>query len=153
MTKPIFAVALFALAGCHSAAPSGLAPDEARRLLPDRTWIDRMPRSESDRLHVFRFIPSMGSGIYQDRTLYAGQFELFRFEHTGEQIRFDLPHRGERKTARYRIEEVQERPFDLKLTIEGSPRGPSVYYGSRGRSGELEALGYPKMPDSDTMER
>src|SRR5579859_7725494 len=92
-----FALLVVAAVGCGGGGdPAALAPDEARRLLPDRTWIDRMPDTERDRLHVLRFLPKMRSGIYQDRTLYAGQFELFGFEHTGDEIRFDLPHRRER---------------------------------------------------------
>jgi hypothetical protein len=129
---------LFAVvAGCHSAAPSrNVAPDEAEKLLINRNWLDHMPKSETERLHVFRFVPNMGGGVFQDRTLYAGQFELFTFERTGEQIRFDLPHTGEKKTVGYTIEALDDGQdgLDLKLTLDGSPRGPSVYYGMRRES-------------------
>ncbi|MSP58792.1 MAG: hypothetical protein EXR72_00345 [Myxococcales bacterium] len=141
----IFAALLFVLAsGCTSAPADRTLPEgEARALLIDRNWIDRLPEGHGDRLHVFRFVPRMGGGVYQDRTLFAGQFELFTFEHTGDEIRFRLPHAGERKTVRYRIETLApdqaHGPLDLRLTLEGSPRGPSVYYGGRTEKGDLDA--------------
>ena len=50
--------------GCHSSKNErALPPPEARRLLIDRNWIDRVPQSATDRLHVFRFVPSMGGGV------------------------------------------------------------------------------------------
>ena len=91
-----------------------------------------MPETQHDKLHVYRFVPNMGGGVYQDRTLYKGTFELFRFEATGDHIRFDLPETGDRVTSRYKIEAVAgPKPFDLKLTLGDDPRGPHVYYGMR----------------------
>jgi len=124
---------IVALAGCSSSRrSSALAPGEAARLLVDRNWIDRLPERAGDKLHVYRFIPSMGSsGVYQDRTLYAGQFELFGFAATGDEIRFDLLHTGDRATTRYTVESVDEKPFDLRLVLERDPRGPATYFGWR----------------------
>src|SRR5579871_4702985 len=109
------AIAL-ALLGC-APRDQHLPPDEARALLINRNWLDRLPESARDRLHVFRFVPSMGGGVFQDRTLYKGEFELFTFEAGGER-------RG---------------PLDLRLILDGSPRGPSVYYGMRRESADLDA--------------
>ncbi len=91
-----------------------------------------MPVTKSDTLHVFRFVPDMGGGVFQERTIFFGTFELFRFEVSDAQIRFDLLHTDERRTVNYRIERIAPTPrgdFDLKLTVSSSPRGPSVYYG------------------------
>lgn len=136
--------------GCsrvRSAPP--VPPDEARRLLLDRNWLDRLPHGKDDRLHVYRFVPQMGGGVYQDRTLFTGWFELFLFEHTGREIRFLLPDNDERVTSGYRIERLAPRDddrdegaFSLRLVLESSPRGPSVYYGLRaedGAKGDLDA--------------
>ena len=126
-------------AGCAKgdAQRSKLPPELAQRLLLDRNWIDVLPETPRDRLHVFRFVPSMGGGVYQDRTLYAGQFELFNFEHDGEHVTFHLHHTGDDVTVRYVIERLPhdpEAPFDLHLHLEDSPRGPSDYYSIRGMS-------------------
>ena len=91
-----------------------------------------MPETERDKLHVYRFVPNMGGGVFQDRTLYKGTFELFKFATHGDEINFDLPETHEKVTSRFRIEAVDgPAPFDLKLTIEADPRGPQVYYGIR----------------------
>ena len=126
---------LCALAACSSPSSRSdqLSASDARDVLIDRNWIDRMPESTTDRLHVYRFVPSMGGGVYQDRTLFKGTFELFMFKvERGDHIVFDLPETHERVTSQFAIERVDgPKPFDLKLTIFSVPRGPHVYYGMR----------------------
>ena len=123
------------LAACsHKAAThvDDLDMQHAKKLLVDRNWIDRMPESKDDRLHVYRFVPSMGGGVFQDRTLFKGTFELFKFEVGQGKIRFDLPETDDKVTSEFSIEAVDgPKPFDLKLTISDDPRGPHVYYGIR----------------------
>ncbi len=140
MSRLVLAVSLSltvaATAGCSSTSePAGkraLAPDVAAKLLIDRNWIDRMPETHSDRLHVFRFVPTMGGGVYQDRTLFKGSFELFVFQVKGETLDIVLPETHERVTSQFSIEEVSgPAPFDLKLTLHSVPRGPQVYFATR----------------------
>ena len=121
------------IAGCSPSHKSNDVPDaKARKLLLDRNWIDRMPENHTDRLHVYRFVPSMGGGVFQDRTLFKGTFELFKFETNADEIRFNLPETREKVVSKFRIETVDgPKPFDLKLTIPADPRGPQVYYGIR----------------------
>lgn len=139
------ALALALLAACSSPAKTREVDDaEARKLLLDRNWIDRMPQTERDRLHVYRFVPSMGGGVFQDRTIFKGTFELFQFETAGDEIRFNLLETHDKVVSKFRIEEVDgPEPFDLKLTIAADPRGPQVYYGMRSETdrdgGKLEA--------------
>ena len=127
-------VLLLALLGaaCSSNKSEIVDDSEARRLLLDRNWIDRMPETERDRLHVYRFVPSMGGGVFQDRTIFKGTFELFQFETAADEIRFNLLETHDKVVSKFRIEEVDgPDPFDLKLTIHADPRGPQVYYGMR----------------------
>lgn len=125
-------VAVLAACSSSSSKSNDIPDDEARRLLLDRNWIDRMPETERDRLHVYRFVPSMGGGVFQDRTIFKGTFELFMFEATDGEIRFVLPETKEKVTSKFVIEKVDgPAPFDLKLTIPDDPRGPKVYYGMR----------------------
>lgn len=133
MRNALIAVAL-AAAACSSPSSSSkqVAPEEARSLLIDRNWLDRMPETERDRLHVYRFVPSMGGGVFQDRTLYKGTFELFSFKVDGNKILFDLHETKTKVASPFKIERVDgPKPFDLKLTIDADPRGPKVYYGIR----------------------
>lgn len=137
-------LALTALAGCDGSASRALPPKEASALLVNRSWIDRLPKRHDDRLHVFRFTPGMGGGVYQDRTIFAGDFELFVYEETGREIRFNLLHTGERKTTAYTIEELPSpgpEGVDLKLTLAATPRGPArVFYSWRKNPADVDAL-------------
>jgi hypothetical protein len=141
-TIALLLVAAAACSSSHSKTKT-IAGDEARTLLIDRNWIDRMPETNRDRLHVYRFVPSMGGGVYQDRTIFKGTFELFMFEATDTELRMVLPETNDRVTVPYRIEAVDgPAPFDLRLTIDGDPRGPKKYYGIRAetdRDGHLLA--------------
>ncbi len=121
-----------ALAACSSSKPAAISGDEAQSLLINRNWLDNMPETDRDHLFVYRFVPTMGGGVFQDRTLYKGVFELFQFEATGEEIRFDLLETKTKVVSRYTIEQVDgPEPFDLKLSIPDDPRGPKVYFGMR----------------------
>src|SRR3954471_23836440 len=126
------AVAALAVTAC-SKAPDHLSASDAAGVLINRNWLDRMPESQTDRLHVYRFVPSMGGGVYQDRTLFKGTFELFMFKvERGDHLVFDLPETHEKVTSQFKIERVDgPAPFDLKLTIYTDPRGPHVYFGMR----------------------
>jgi hypothetical protein len=134
-------VAVVAACSSGSTSQSRIVDDgEARKLLLDRNWITDMPQTERDHFHVYRFVPSMGGGVFQDRTIFKGTFELFKFETAADEIRFDLLETHDKVVSKFRIEEVKgPKPFDLRLTIEADPRGPQVYYGMRSetdRSGE-----------------
>jgi hypothetical protein len=131
-----------ALAACsHSSSTTQVSSEDAAKLLIDRNWLDRMPETERDHLFVYRFVPKMGGGVFQDRTLYKGTFELFRFEATGNEIRFDLPETKQKVTSAYTIKTVDgPAPFDLELSIPDDPRGPKTYYGIRSETDPHGAL-------------
>src|ERR1051325_5637891 len=126
MRTLLVAIAVTALAACSKTSDHRLSASDARDVR-----IDRMPETMTDRLHVYRFVPSMGGGVYQDRTLFKGTFELFMFKvERGDHIVFDLPETGEKVTSQFKIEKVDgPAPFDLKLTVFSDPRGPRTYYG------------------------
>jgi hypothetical protein len=126
--------AVLVLAACSSESrppEQRVAPADAAQLLIDRNWIDRLPETPRDRLHVYRFVPSMGGGVFQDRTLFKGEFELFTFEATGERVRIVTPEDGTTHETKYRIDRIQNGPegTDLRLTLDDPPRGPAIYFG------------------------
>mgnify|MGYP003631778322 CR=1 FL=1 len=129
------AFVLLSITSCdHGSAPkdkaTAVSAAEASDLLINRNWMDLWPESETEKLNVFRFVPSMGGGVFQDRTLFKGTFELFTFNVKGDVIAFNLHHSKEKVEAKFRIERVLgPKPFDLRLTIDSSPRGPSQYFG------------------------
>ena len=120
-----------ALTACSSAPTSSrVSAEDAKQLLIDRNWMDRMPETDRDHLFVYRFVPNMGGGVFQDRTLFKGTFELFSFSVTEDKINFVLHETKQHVASPFIIERVEgPKPFDLKLTIKDDPRGPHVYYG------------------------
>lgn len=113
--------------------------DESAELLENRIWVDIWPEKATDKFHLYQFIPELNhSGVYQDRTLFAGDFELFLYE-VGEQdgraqVTITWPHSNQRVRLPFRITRVDgPKPFDLKLVLEGNDRGPVVLYGMSGK--------------------
>ena len=142
--RTMILLALAASACGSSPSSNAIDPGEAKTLLIDRNWLDVYPETRDDRLHVYRFVPSMGGGVFQDRTLFKGTFELFSFTTKDDVIEFDLHQTNDKVRSRYRIEAVDgPKPFDLKLTISDDPRGPHTYYGMRRETAELKRLAAP----------
>lgn len=125
---------------CHREAPRAatrMSAQDARRALIDRNWIDRMPEHKDDRLRLYRFTPAMGGGVYQDRKVFRGQFELFQYQVGDGVIAFHFPDTDEDVRSPFLIERVRgHEPFDLKLTVADDPRGPGVYWGASGPRGQ-----------------
>jgi hypothetical protein len=131
MRNAALAAVLVAACSSSSDAPRVRHVDDetAARLLIDRNWIDRMPQTARDQLHVYRFVPSMGGGVYQDRTLFKGTFELFTYDVEGNRIDIFTPEDHERHVTGFHVDEVSgPAPFDIRLTLDRAPRGPRVYY-------------------------
>ena len=128
----VLAAVISPLGACSSQKSTQVSADDARDLLIDRNWLDRMPETDRDHLFVYRFVPNMGGGVFQDRTLYKGTFELFSFSVKDNAITFKLHETKTEITSAYTIETVEgPAPFDLKLTITDDPRGPKVYFGMK----------------------
>lgn len=134
------AVCLIALlAACHRgdrAVPS----QAAAALLENRNWMDRWPTSKDDRIHVYRFTPAMGGGVYQDRTLFRGTFELFTYQVHGDVIEIRFPDTGTIARTRFHISRVNgPPPFDLRLTFDHSARGPRILFGRSEETGHASS--------------
>lgn len=126
--------------GEHAPRADRLSAQDAGRVLIDRNWMDRWPEHKDDRLRLYRFTPSMGGGVFQDRKVFKGQFELFQYKAADGTIDFRFPDTDERVRSPFIIERVRNHPpFDLKLVIADDPRGPGVYWSrSDMRGGDLD---------------
>ena len=144
MRTPVAAALVLSMllaAACSQRTTRAVPPEQARKLLLERNWLDRVPQKVDDKLHVYRFVPSMGGGVFQDRTIFFGTFELFTFEADGRQIRFNLLHTGDQKVSAYQIEELATPGpdgVDLRLTVADDPRGSKRYYGWRNEGRDLD---------------
>jgi hypothetical protein len=127
------AVAAISLSiACARATPEQAPspPDEAADLLHERVWLDKEPRGWGDQFHLMVF-DGDHSGVYQDRTVWKGNFEVFIYEADGNTLDLRLP--GSRKTMKtgFRIEKSKRGEADVKLTLDKMPAGPTTYYGYR----------------------
>jgi hypothetical protein len=115
-----------------------LPPDEATELLHQRIWLDQEPRKESDSFHVLVFDGEQ-SGVLQNRTIWKGSFEIFLYEAQRGRIDLRLPASRKRLHTGFTIEPAKRGQADVKLTLQKSPSGPTVYYGYRFDGGDADA--------------
>jgi hypothetical protein len=115
-----------------------LPPDQAAELLHQRIWLDKEPRGQNDVFHLFVFDEGQ-LGIYQDRTIWKGKFEMFIYEAEGKTIEMRLP--GSRKIVKtsFTVEKSKRGEADVKLTLDKPFEGPKEYYGYR-FDGEADAF-------------
>jgi len=131
--------------------PKPLPPDEAADLLHERIWLDKQPRTGGDRFHLMVF-DAGEFGVYQDRTIWKGNFEMFMYKAKDRAIEMRLP--GSRKTVKttFRVERVRHGEADVKLTLDTPFAGPKSYYGYDFDGGDADAYVEAKfgsLPDSE----
>ena len=119
--------------GCgHGSSSSSRSDDDvvaqkdAERILEETPWMDRAPEDESDVIHAWIF---QGEGLYFTGNAYKATFERFRYYAEKDQLKLRFLDDGAKHDVHFKIERVRDRVFDYKLTLDGDPRGPSVYYG------------------------
>ena len=129
---PVLLLSCLALAGCRDRKPAPppevLPPAEAARVLRNHVWLDKMPESQTERFHLALFL-DRSIGVYQDRTVWKGDFEMFEFKLRDDRVELSLP--GSRKVVKtkWRIERVRDGDFDYRLVFDDAPRGPKAYWG------------------------
>ena len=107
--------------------------DHGRALFYDRVWIDHVPSGETDPVQVLAVITEEPIGLFQNASLWRGQFELFRHEPRGDgKIVFLFPQTRDREPASYRAWKCGERGFDFCLDIGGTTRGTKRYFSKKG---------------------
>lgn len=124
-----------AAAGCgrDDASPPATRVEgrDAVRILEGTPWLDKAPERETDVVQLYAF--ARGEGIYFVGNQYKGSYEAFTWfadaTEDGDELRLRFLAENKTYKTRFTIEEVDDRVFDYKLTMAGSPRGPKVYYG------------------------
>ena len=104
----------------------------------DRIWIDHLPKTESDTIHVFAAITQEPMGIFQATSQWKGNFELFVYEAHGDTIRAVYPQDRSKEELKVSARTCSDmRDMDYCLEIKGASRGPKKYYSRKGW--EIEA--------------
>jgi hypothetical protein len=117
------ALALLFVVGCSSSHSKG--NDE--KVLESTAWLDRAPEKESDVIHAWIF--PRGEGVYFTGNAYKGSYETFRYFVEDGRIKIRFLSDDTKHEMKFKIERIDDRVFDYKLTLDRSPRGPQVYYG------------------------
>ncbi|MBX3156641.1 MAG: hypothetical protein KF773_11615 [Deltaproteobacteria bacterium] len=114
----------------------GSSSDEATvndsNLVLDRIWIDHIPKNDRDTINVFVAITEEPFGVFQAASQWKGQFELFRYEAHGNEIRILYPQTNEREKVKTRATKCDERQMDYCLELDGATRGVKKYYSRKG---------------------
>jgi len=130
-------------AGCGRGDDGGAGREitdkkDAAKILESTPWLDRAPEAEADVIHAWVF--PRGEGLYFVGNAYKGSYELFRYWIEEDEIRVRFLDDGSKHTMHYKVERVDDRVFDYKLTLDDSPRGPKVYFGFDHQHRELPAV-------------
>lgn len=136
MKKLLLAVVMVSM-GC-----SGPEAKVEKMTALDRIWIDHLPKTESDTIHIFAAITQEPMGIFQATSQWKGNFELFVYEAHGDTIRAVYPQDRSKEELKVSARTCSDmRDMDYCLEIKGASRGPKKYYSRKGW--EIDAASTP----------
>ena len=102
------------------------------KLALDRVWIDHIPRTERDTIQVFAAVSQENFGVFQQTSVWKGNFELFQFKFADGKLKATFPQDGDREDLKVKARTCSEGQMDYCLEIEGSKRGVKKYYSRKG---------------------
>lgn len=128
------AVAGWRALGGEDGAGDGAGAGAARveQLVLDRIWIDHLPKHERDQINAFVAITDEPIGIFQTTSVWKGQFELFRYEAHGGELRIVYPQNNDRDRVQAKARRCDHDGFDYCLELKGASRGVKRYYSAEG---------------------
>lgn len=120
---------------------AAVATDDSKLVL-DRIWIDHIPRTERDTIQLFAAVSEENFGVFQQTSVWKGNFELFQFKFADGKIKATFPQDGDREDITSKARPCSEGQMDYCLEIAGSKRGVKKYYSRKGW--EIDAVHSPK---------
>jgi hypothetical protein len=106
--------------------------EPGNRLLADRLWLDRIPRSEKDTINLFAMLSEQSIGVFQATSQWRGAYEVFRYEANGPEVRLLYPQTGDRERVRAKAKKCSDGGMDFCLELDGASRGVKRYYSREG---------------------
>ena len=107
----------------------------------DRIWIDEMPKSKQDVVHLFIAATQEPIGVFQSGSQWKGDYELFNHEAHGNELRIVYPQTGDREKISVRAWRCKERGMDYCLELSGATRGVKRYRSKAGMEiGEVASV-------------
>lgn len=122
-----------------SDATSAPVAKDGEQLVLDRIWIDHIPRNERDTVNVFVAITEEPFGVFQASSQWKGNYELFRYEAKGNELKVIYPQNNDRETVKHTAKRCSDNGMDFCLEMSGGSRGVKRYYSRKGW--EVEQVG------------
>lgn len=120
------AIALAAVAGGYRLF--GSHGSDAKTLI-GRLWIERLPRNDTDHVHVLALLAEEPIGVFQRQSRYEGSYALFNYELRGDhRVQLLFPQDRSKHEVTYDARPCDVNGFDYCLDLSGSPRGTTKYY-------------------------
>ena len=79
------------------------ATTDGEQLVLDRIWIDHMPKNDRDTIQFFAAITEEPFGVFQAASSWKGQYELFRYQASGNELRIVYPQTNERERHAHEV--------------------------------------------------
>jgi hypothetical protein len=111
---------------------SAPAPKHQEDLLTDRLWVDHIPRGERDVFQIFAARTEEPIVILQSTSRWKGEFEMFKYEAHGDEMRIFYPQTRSSEKVRAKATECNRDGMDYCLELEGSNHGVKKYYSRDG---------------------
>ena len=122
---PTLPLAAWLAAPARTAAVAPATPE----LLQERLWLDRLPEEPSDRFALWLFVDD-GYGFYRQGSGFRFQVDVVGYERKDDRLAITVLEDRKKKEARFSIRRCDEKPpFDLCLTFDSAPLGPTKLYG------------------------
>lgn len=128
----LVAVALLSVTGFAAWQWHAAEPASDAKLLQDRLWVDHVPKNDRDPFNVFAVLSEEPLGTFQRTSLWRGQYENFRYELSGAELRVLFPQTADKERLRVSASRCNTEGMDFCLEIEGSTRGVKRYYSRKG---------------------
>ena len=110
--------------------PKAVATD-GEQLVLDRIWIDHMPKNDRDTIQLFAAISEEPFGVFQQSSTWKGNYELFRYQASGNELRIVYPQTNDRETVKHKARRCSDNGMDYCLELDGG-RGVKKYYSRKG---------------------
>jgi hypothetical protein len=104
---------------------------DGEQLVLDRIWIDHIPKNDRDTIQVFAAISEEPFGVFQAASSWKGNYELFRYEAHGNELRVIYPQDGKRESVKHNARRCSENQMDFCLELSGG-KGVKRYYSRKG---------------------
>jgi hypothetical protein len=129
----LLVVAYLAWRWWRSGDGNAASADRGQQIFYDRLWVDHLPKSETDTFDIFAAITEQPVGVFDHRSMWKGEWELFRHEARGDgQIELLFPQSKSKARMTYRAWKCNDKKdFDYCLEVSGG-KGPKKYYSQRG---------------------